>query len=245
MTNHDLAKEEIKNFLKKHFSNRDYFSVIYGSYAYGTQRPDSDLDLIICAREKEKDDVSVCVDFIKKIHEKYHLGLDYEITYEKKLVVDYKFLKKTVEGVGFLNQQNQFYIPKIIKTRRYLNSEELLYRFFLDSMVHKHVFLLGNIEDYSKFRNFAVENLVRIIIKSKKLEKITVNLLVDEFIFNGEVSGDYYLGFEDKFYYRYYLTSVFEKLLKELAEKKILLLDNYDCFRFRKDWLDKKPTFKL
>jgi|GEM_PF-1680766 len=212
----EKIKEELREFLSRYFAGRKFFSVIYGSYAYGTQRASSDVDVIICVEHLAPADTAACVAYVIDFHRRYGMGLDFEIKHENKLVVDYSFMTEVVRGDGFKNEQGKFCIPEIVKTPEYLNSKPLLLRFFLDSMVHKHLFLAGNEADYAVFRQSAVEKLMQIILVCNQIKQITPRGLVDEFIYHQGVTGDYYLGFEDKPYYCDYLETLFAQEFKKL-----------------------------
>lgn len=238
----DLKK--IDSFLEQRFAGRDYFAFVYGSYAHGMQRPESDLDIIICARKLKPGDISACVKFVMDFHKEHHLGLDFEIRHESKLAIDYRFLKEAAEGKGFLNEAGEFFIPPIIKTPEYLHSRSLLLRFFLDSLAHKHIFFSGDKSQYQKTRSFSVENLVRIILNAKKKREVALEELILDFIYNGTDTGDFYLGFENKPHQKTYLENIFNSLLSDLARRQQLIKigDNY---KFEDCWLRERPIFKI
>lgn len=80
----DLIINEIKQFVDKEFIGKDYFTIIYGSYAYKLNKKDSDLDMVTVCNSFSKQDIEKMVNFVKFIHRKYDLKIDYEVPYEKK-----------------------------------------------------------------------------------------------------------------------------------------------------------------
>lgn len=228
---------EIRDFAMNYFKKRDFFCYVYGSHAYGVYKDTSDVDVAIFSDVVSILDVNNCVKFIKELHNRYGMNLDFEIEYSNKLLKDYAFLEKAAKGEGFKNSNGQVFVPAIVKDKEYLNSYNFLLRFFLGSFVHKHIFLAGNADFYRRTRKLAEENLLKIILNSKNIEKISITQLVDNFIFNEGASGDFYLGFEDAPHHRFYLEGMTSSLLERMSSEEKILKTKDEKYEFKREYL--------
>lgn len=229
--------KKLDNFLSGNFLNRRYFATIYGSYVYEKQKETSDLDILICAEKVNKQDITNCVSYVKDIHHNYHMSLDTEIKHEKKVLINYGFLTRAVNGEGYLDKTvGKYVIPEIIKTPEYLNSDPLLLRFFLDVLMHKHFFVSGLQNDCQMFQRIGRENLLKILMIVKQIQQIKLKKLIDEFIYHDKNTGDYYLGFENKLYFRTHLEKVLGELLG-ILEKENKILKLKEKYVFQEKWL--------
>ncbi len=213
---------ELKCFLNFEFMHESFFVVIYGSYADGVYTEKSDLDLMIICKTVDKKRNQRAIQFVVDLHNKFCLKLDYEVKYEKKLILSYDFLIKCCLGEGFKKENKRFFVPPIIKTRKFLNSEELLLRLILSNIAHKHIFVAGDKKLYLKFRDLSIKCLTSIVLSNKNMLSITKNKLVDAFIWNGGLTGDYYLGYLDRLVDREYLAELSTQIVEALIKEKLI-----------------------
>lgn len=211
-----VTLEELSQLFEDHFRGRSYFAFVYGSYAYGTQRPDSDMDILVAVEQKSQEDVDFVVSSVLDVHNRFNMGIDNEIPHSKKLLIDYSFLEAAVQGAGFRRFDNSIWIPPIVKTPEYLQSDELLLRFFLDSMVHKHVLIGGDVSKYEMFRANGVGTLTAIVAYMNQLEETDLSKLTEGFLKYDNRTGDFLFGFEDFPYYRKYLEEVLKEAIGSL-----------------------------
>lgn len=235
---------EIDRFTKKRFNDRRYFALIYGSLAHGAQSEKSDVDVLICAEKTNKDDVKETSDFIVDLHLKHRFNLDSEIDYQNKVLKDYTFMTRAVAGQGFMNKNRKYYLPTIIKTPEYLNSEDLLLRFFLGALAHKHIFFSGNERDYHEFLRKGRENLLKILLNIKGIRSLNRDQLIKEYISHDNITGDYYLGFEDLPYVKEFLSESLSDLVSSL-EKSGKVNITGDGYVFSLKWLKQDTEFAL
>lgn len=192
---------DIEAFAKDEFMFDDtWFCVVYGSYAKGYQSDASDIDVMFVSDQVDDARMNRCIDFIKNLHKENSLPLDTELRYEHKVLIPLPFLKTALEGNGFKDDNGNYYIPEIKKTREYLNSEELRHRFLLGMMTHKHIFVDGDHQLYDDLRNVAQQELMRAVTIARGHKIVTPELLADLFFKSGDVQGDFYLGFENDSY---------------------------------------------
>ena len=228
---------DLKKFLDETFKGNPFFVIIYGSYAEGVENENPDLDIIILCEHKDKKLIQKCVDFVIELHKKNSLKLDNEVKYENKLVISFSFLKRSILGEGFKIINNRFHIPPIVKTREYLDSEELLLRFTHSVMVHNHLFITGNKKRYNLFRNAAIKSLMAVIISNKNKLKFTKDELVKSYIWNGKSTGDFFLGYLDRKCDYHYLSKIVNKSLR-LLRKEGLVTYSENYYQFSKKILN-------
>lgn len=236
--------EDMSVFVSQSFNDRRYFAIIYGSLAHHTQTDKSDIDILVCAEKVNKSDIKKITNFIVNLHLKYKFNLDSEIEYQNKVIKDYSFMSKAISGRGFIDKNNKYSLPTIIKSPEYLNSEILLLRFFLGALAHKHILFSGNEKDYCEFVQQGRENLLKILLNIKGFNKLSHDQLIDTYIFDNGVTGDYYLGFEDLPYIRAYLSESLLDLISSMKKAgKVDMVENNYVFSL--DWLKKRTEFKL
>lgn len=228
---------ELKRFLDETFKDNTFFAIIYGSYAEGVENESSDLDIMILCKYKNKKLIQKCIDFVIRLHKKNSLKLDNEVKYENKLVISFSFLERSILGEGFKIINNKFHIPPIVKTRKYLDSKELLLRFIHSVMVHNHIFITGNKKIYNLFRNAAIKSLMAVIISNKNKLKFTKDELVNSYIWNGKSTGDFFLGYSDRECDYNYLSKIVSKSLGLLRRDGLV---NYskNYYHFSKEMLN-------
>lgn len=212
-----IFSKALKKFCENEFRPGErYFSVIYGSYAYGIATPSSDVDLMIVADHVDDERMKRCIDFTIELHRQYKLQQDTEIRYEHKVLIPADFIERSLSGAGFRNQNGDFYIPEIVKTREYLDSEALRHRFLLALMAHKHAFVSGDEKYYRDLCNTARVNLVSVVSAARN-ESIdspeTIHKLLNE---NGNESGELYLGFKDNQAHQSYLAALSQEIFRTL-----------------------------
>lgn len=99
---------ELRTFFEREFIG-DYFTIIYGSYAYGVNTSNSDLDFVTVSREFTQINLRNTLDFVFGLYEKYNLAFDDEVPHEKKILADYETLDKAIEGRGFERRDGGIY----------------------------------------------------------------------------------------------------------------------------------------
>ncbi len=210
-------RRAIRDYLCSEFrSNESFFCVIYGSHAYGCAGPASDLDLLIACQSVSPERIARAVEFVIQLHHEIELQLDFEIPYEKKIMVSFDYLEKAIDGCGFRSGNGKWFIPPIIKDPGYLASDELLLRFLLGLMVHKHLFVAGDLTHYQNCRRRAEEMLITAICSAREITELSIADAVETYTSNGVWTGDHYLGFDNSLVKQRYLRGYFSNLMPRL-----------------------------
>jgi predicted nucleotidyltransferase len=228
---------DLKKFLDEGFKDNPFFAIIYGSYAEGVENTNSDLDIMISCKHKDRRLMQKCIDFVIELHKKNSLKLDNEVKYENKLVLSFSFLKRSIFGEGFKIIKGRFHIPPVVKTRGYLDSEELLLRLIHSNMVHNHIFITGDKKIYKLFRSVAIKSLMAIIISNKNKLRFTKEELIKSYIWNEKSTGDFFLGYLDRECDYNYLSKVVDESLR-LLKKEGLVSYSKNYYQFSKKILN-------
>ena len=207
----------LRSFCKDEFSVHErFFITIYGSYPNRTASEDSDLDvLVVCDNVSEERKARV-FEQVERLHLKYKMPLDFDIPYDKKLVLSRDYFARACSGEG-IYVNSKWTLPKIEKTPEILSSERLLLRFFIGMMTNPQIFVAGNYLDYAGFRNCAFRNVLRAIVNINNLKKVTARLLASNFCGDGDCTGELFLGFKNGEPHYSYLLEKLEITLNTLS----------------------------
>ena len=217
-------KKEIGYFYKKEFGEDLLFVIVYGSWAFGLNSKDSDVDIVgVCLKCNQKQ-MKNTISFVKDLHKRYKLGFDEEVPYENKLLATPDFVEKAIFGEGFDKSRNKITIQPIVKTKEFLSSEKLAMRLLLNALTTKSIFCGGNYKVYNETKEKSLKNYVRIFYSAWNIDGATLDYFVDNLIKRDGKTGQFYLGFDDNQKVKMYLMNTFKKtfnlLLKEGSLKK-------------------------
>ncbi len=213
-------KKEIKLFVENEFKNKVYFTIIYGSYAYGINKDYSDLDLITVCESFKQNQVERMTRFIVHLHKKYNLKIDSEVPYEKKLLVNIDLFEKGIKAQGFKIKNRKICIPMIVKTKEFLKSDKMIMRLALNAITSKNIFIAGDYNHYTKRREEALKNMIKIIFSTKGIEHVTLQKFVSFILGTGEESGELYLGYKNDVKIKEYLKRTFKMIFESLVRQK-------------------------
>ncbi|MBU0666478.1 MAG: hypothetical protein ABIC91_03585 [Nanoarchaeota archaeon] len=233
--------QELKTFFDAELC-REYFTIIYGSYAYGANILNSDLDFVAVSRDFNQNNLRNTLDFVFDLYKRYNLSFDDEVPHEKKLLANYKTLDEAIDGRGFERRGGgRIYVPLIVKTREFLNSDEIAMRLLLNAITSKNIFVSGDHSYYSQKRKQAVENIVGLMFSIDDVDSFTVNGFVQSLIGSSDRHGEMYLGYKDKPAVRTHLIETFGKEFKMLVNNGILRYesDNDRYHLVNVSWLGK------
>lgn len=236
----ECITQELKMFFDSEFC-REYFTIIYGSYAYGVNTSNSDLDFVTVSKEFDKNNLRNTLDFAFDLYKRYKLSFDDEVPHEKKLLVDYKTLDDAIAGKGFERRDGKLYVPPVVKSEEFLNSDEIAMRLLLNAITSKNIFVSGDKNHYFHKRKQAVENMVKFMFSIDRVESFTIQEFIRSLTGTPERGGEMYLGYKDKPAVRIYLAETFRKEFEKLANKSILRheTDNDRYHLANVSWLSK------
>lgn len=233
----DLIKKDLANFFEKEFAEKEFYALIYGSHAYGIESSTSDLDLICIVDTYDQRNMDNVINHVIDIHKTFNLNLDNEVPLRNKVLSSYNDISESLKGKGFEITKDNIYIPKIIKSKEFLDSKEISYRLLLNALTSKHIFITGNSEDYSKHRISSLNFITKLILLTNKKERVNISSFVDNLIYNNQGNeGELYLGYKNHSIIKKYLESTFEKHFLFLEKSGIATKTNYD-YEFNKNWI--------
>jgi len=216
---------DLHSFLIKNITT-DYFSVIYGSYAYGISNKKSDLDFVVACQEPNQNNICDLMDFAFTLYSKYHLAIDAEVPHRKKLLVSYPLVEKAIQGQGFTKKNDQMYVPQIIKNKECLESDSILMRLLFNILTTKNVFVSGNEQKYAFFRKQAIENLIGFIFTINDISSSTIDEFIQNLLGTPDRNGEMYLGYKNKPAVVSYLRDVVQNELTKLCDRDIFTEHN-------------------
>lgn len=218
----DSIKKEIGEFYKKEFGKELLFVIVYGSWAFGLNNKNSDVDMVgICLRYTQKQ-MDNTISFVKDLHKRYKLEFDEEVPYENKLLATPDFMEKSICGNGFEKHSNGIKIQPIVKTKEFLSSNKLAMRLLLNALTTKNIFCGGDYKIYAKVREEAMKNCVRIFFSAWNINNTELNLFVKNLIEKKGKSGQFYLGFDNHPKVKRYLRHIFRRIFDSLLNENIL-----------------------
>lgn len=204
---------EIEKFLSEYFKGRKYFACIYGSYANGKRNRNSDIDLLVATKKYTKKDLLDIKEFIINLHRRNKLKIDNEVPFENKLMINYQDFNDAVNLKAFNFKNGVFIIPKVIKSKKFLESRQIKLRLSLNAITSPHFFFGNDKSKYLKFKNLGENNVFNLSNKLSKSNKPNKNDLIKILLNRDGRSGEMYLGYKDYPLVRKYLGSFISKYL--------------------------------
>ncbi|MBS3108144.1 nucleotidyltransferase domain-containing protein [Candidatus Woesearchaeota archaeon] len=231
-------KKELGSFFSSELNKTDYFTIIYGSYAYGADRAESDLDFVTYASEFNEKNMENTMKFIFDLYKRYDIALDYEVPHEKKVLVKYKLLEDGIKGRGFEKRGDKLFVPPVVKSKEFLESNEIIMRLSLNSITSENIFVSGNMDYYLSKRSEALENLVAFIFSINDITSVNIDEFVQYLIGTQERNGEMYLGYKDKGPVREYLKNVFKAEFEHFFEQNIFGKSDNRYYLKNNYWFD-------
>ncbi len=210
---------EVRQMVENEFAGERYLSFVYGSYAYGAQRPSSDLDIVMVGESADGGRVSRMTSAVVKLHLRHGLSVDEEVPFHRKLVATWDDLQAAIMGRGFRRDAGRLIASRVVKSREFLESEELRLRLLLNAITGRCLFVAGDAEALRNSQYEARINWVRILTLLLGTKRFTVGSFVGQLIGSGERQGEWFLGFTDDHVRRAYLEEVFGEVFTECARR--------------------------
>ncbi len=218
----DVIKSEVGRFYEQELGGDLLFVIIYGSWAFGVNKKNSDVDMVgVCSRHTPGQ-LERTISFVKDIHLKYGLALDEEVPYHRKILVTEKFAGDAINGKGFV-KRGKIIIPPVVKTKHFLSSDKMAMRLFLNAITTQNVFCSGDYGYYQLLRETALRNCVRIFYSSWEADALSISDFVGNLINWQNRSGQEYIGFEDNPLIRGYLEEQFTSQFNLLEKEKFIV----------------------
>jgi len=189
---------ELEAFCKEYFGTRDYFTLVYGSFASDDFREDSDLDLFVAVKDSKVDDFKNVRDFFIDLNIRNNLKINEEVPYKNKLIVTYKDAEDALSLKAFIKNGAKYIIPPVTAEEEFLASKEVRFRIILNALTSPNQYICGNNEKYillKKEAEAAILRLARNLTGKPNPDSAEILEVLLEGK-NGEKSGDY-LGYRD------------------------------------------------
>lgn len=189
---------ELALFCKEYFKTRDYFVLVYGSYASNDFTEKSDLDLFIAIDKHNLADFKKVSDFVVDLHTRNNLKINEEVPYENKLIVSYKDATDALDLNAFIKKGSKYIIPPVTSDKEFLASREVRFRIILNALTSPNQFICGNKNEYNLLKQKAEKAIIKLAYGFAKKSKLTQEEILSILLIgaNGEKSGDY-LGYRN------------------------------------------------
>ena len=228
---------EFRNFVIREFNHEKYFCIVYGSYCYGLEAKDSDIDVLIVSEKLNARRIKSVSKKVIDLHKKLGLSIDAEVPHRIKTICDFQTLSLAIKGKCFEVKNKKMFIPPIIKDKKFLESKEVVMRLLLNSLTSKSFFVCGDRKLYHKKREECSETIIKVVFSVFSINSIKANNFVDMIISNGEKEGEDFLGYKNISVVRKYLMKsffkTFESLVKDgklIRKKDTFLVNNSGWF---------------
>lgn len=220
-------ERELSSFFKSEFK-QDFFTIIYGSYAYGVNCSSSDIDFVTVSRSLTAENYRNTIEFAFDFYDRHGLVIDYEVPHDNKLLADYDTLDDAIAGNGFERRSGRIYVPPVVKTKEFLSSDAIAKRLLLNAITSNNILVAGDENYYLEKRAQAFENMIGFMFSIDGVGSYSVEGLVQSLIGAPERNGEMYLGYKDKPEIRGYMERAFGYEIQRLARNGVLRHDNDD-----------------
>jgi hypothetical protein len=238
--------------LNKYFLPRKYFSCIYGSSASNEINIGSDVDLFISKRKFVSNDFKNIVGVVENIHSRYDLPIDQEVPFSNKLLITTVEMNNSVNMFGIEVRNNKFHIPDVVKSKEFLESDEIKFRLIFNALTTPHLYMGNDVNNYEKFKKIAEKNLIILACdmgNKLHLEKKHFLKIITE---NSEGSkGEMFLGYKESDTVMRYLSDLFNRAKNSFNNNCTRIGDNYieflnwDIIQKQKDKLENKSLVPI
>ncbi|MBK8442842.1 MAG: nucleotidyltransferase domain-containing protein [Sphingobacteriales bacterium] len=242
MNNPEIKKiliREIDAFASLNF--KDYFIVLFGSFAINKQKENSDIDIICFSKSLDDELIFLFKDFFINLCVKYNVSTRAQIPHERFLIISYNDLLKAISGEGFTKtEKSELTIPERIHTAEFYSSDKMRFRFAFNSITTLNQFISGNFEHYKSFKDIAIEYLLGYIFILNNKRKLTIEELVNATICDSKTqrSEGMFLGYKNYSEIREHFLDAYQIKLKQLSNQNFV---NFDSVSFlpSDNWLKK------
>ena len=221
----ELCEKYIK-IINDMFGEQISSIIIYGSNIYNVSS--SDLDVCLIAENKGSYDLDRIICETLKFHETYGLKLDEEIPHKNKLVYSFDEIEDTLQNPPFYNN-GQFVINDIIKTKEFLNSEEMKKRLLLNILTTDHLVVGNRLDRIKKYEAKAWDILLEVVTEYFNLTSPSVSDILQVLYVNPYTGaeGEMYLGYKKNYTQK-------QKYLIKQVEEAMERRDNNEAYRLVK-----------
>ncbi|MDE0267556.1 MAG: nucleotidyltransferase domain-containing protein [Acidimicrobiaceae bacterium] len=183
---------------------------VYGSYAYGIEGDTSDVDVLIVSDAYDSSSLQELIKLIVEFHREWGLALDDEVPFERKLVATFEDMTLASSGKFLLGDDGEARLSRVVKTKEFLESEELRLRLLLNAITGRTIQLVGDRQTLLQLQMDARSLWLKLLPELVSLsDEWTIPEFVRKLIGRGRVSGELFLGFKDHPVINSYLNKVF------------------------------------
>jgi predicted nucleotidyltransferase len=184
--------------------------VIYGSYAYGTQKPESDLDVLVvgeCAVDALRTEV---IDTVTTAQHRLEVPIDNEVPITVKILATWDDLVEAAAGSHFYTGGMPAIKPAE-KTPDYLSSCEMCLRLWQNVLVGKVIEFTDRPDFMQRMQLRARKSMIALYQDVTGSDSIDIGTVVEWLIGAGD--SDLWLGFRDCTEVREFLWRAFHRAI--------------------------------
>ncbi len=189
--------QEVLDVAQAILSDQRHCTVVYGSRAYGVERPDSDLDVLFVCDGLDQGLRAACIESIKEVHRRNKIPLDEEVPFDSKLIATWADLTLATSGECFKDVRSGAYvICPVRKDPAFLASDHMRLRLFMNVLCGRVIILDGDAQAFEGLPRAARRCLIVLMADVVPLDCFDIQTLVACLLRNGQHEGEMWLGFK-------------------------------------------------
>lgn len=228
---------EIAEYTKSNF--KDFFVIYFGSFKRQVATEKSDLDIMCFIDDYTEKELNDFVFFFKNLCVANKLSIETQIPYENSLLINYNFLKKSIEGRGFDRKNEELIIPHRINSREFYCSDRMKYRFVFNAITTCSSLIAGNEILYKKWQKKGIINLIGYLYIIYKRQSFNLEEIVEFSIYNKEQrrSEGSFLGYKNNQILKDHLRNNYLLAFDYLIRKKIIMKNETQYILIDASWI--------
>lgn len=170
--------------------------IVYGSNCYGEN--ESDLDVCIFV-ENQFDNLSELINDTIQFSRSEGIKVDEEVPYENKLIYTYEQVEQILMDSIFINDNGEYQIDDIVKSREFLSSEQMRRRLLINILTTEHRVLYGDTHFVKACEERAWIIILNAIINTYNLQMPVTDSEVLQLMYSNPYTGshgEWYLGYK-------------------------------------------------
>jgi hypothetical protein len=199
---------------------------VYGSYAYGLTRENSDVDVVVITDGLDPGRQSALINSIVSFHHAWGLALDDEVPFDRKVTATWDDAERAITASFLPRRNGRYYVSPVMKTEEFLQSEEIRLRLLLNAVTGRCIKLLGHSESLEQLQQRARRCWFELLPQLISLPPTwTIADFVDGLIGRPPLDGEMFLGFKSHPVIRNYLVEVFTTGAQACVTSGLLVRD--------------------
>ena len=212
-------KSDFVEWIFEILHDQSFFALIYWSFASWVNTKESDLDVVLSMPKMEEKLFYRIKDFLVELHKKYNLYLDNEVPYEKKLLIPYPIFSDAAALSGLPFEKDGIEVPKIIKTKEFLSSEQMRARLLFNILTVPTITFGTDMIKLGEFKKKAERFLILLWLHLTKKNCSKIDDFLQSLLYWTDWrDGEMFLGYKNNLKVVEYLKNVFTSSIEELTQ---------------------------